>query len=66
MKTPPEILEKFESAALGLEYGTVTLTLSVKQGNLRYVVNREESFVYTKDELAIRNDSGVAEEMKGD
>ena len=27
MKTPPDILSKFEQAAIGLDYGTVTLNL---------------------------------------
>ena len=47
MKTPPEILEKFENAAQGLDYGTITLSLIVKQGKRRYLINREESFIPT-------------------
>lgn len=45
MKIPPEILEKFEKASLGLEYGTVSLSLFIKQGRSRYVVAREESCI---------------------
>jgi hypothetical protein len=45
MKTPLEILEKFEQASDGLDYGTVTLCLFVKQGRLRYTITWEESIV---------------------
>jgi hypothetical protein len=45
MRTPPEILEKFEKAAHGLDYGTVTLSLFLKQGRPRYVIAREESCI---------------------
>ena len=45
MKTPPDILEKFEQASLGMEYGKVTLKLFLKQGKPRYVVVRKESCV---------------------
>jgi len=46
MKTPSDILVKFEQAAVGLDYGSITLTLFIKQGRLRYLINREESYVY--------------------
>ena len=45
MKMPIEIIDRFEKAATGLVYGNVILTLSVKQGKLRYVIAREESFI---------------------
>ena len=45
MKTPPDILEKFEKASIGLDYGTATLTFSVKQGRQRYIIAREESIL---------------------
>jgi len=45
MKTPIEILERFENASSELVYGEVTLTLSVKQGKQRYIIAREESFL---------------------
>ena len=61
MKTPSEILEKFEQATVGLDYGTVALTLSVKQGRPRYVITREESFV-PKEELSACKDFMVKEE----
>jgi len=50
MKTPQEILEKFEQAAVGLDYGYATLTLSRKgQGKLLYEVTRKETFVYNEE-----------------
>jgi hypothetical protein len=45
MKIPIEIIDRFEKAATGLVYGNVILTLSVKQGKVRYVIAREESFI---------------------
>jgi hypothetical protein len=55
MKTPPEILEKFEQASLGLVYGTVSLSLFIKQGRSRYVVAREESYL-PKDSSVVTAD----------
>jgi len=49
MKMPTEIIDRFEKAATGLVYGNVILTLSVKQGKVRYVIAREESFVSTEN-----------------
>jgi len=62
MKTPREILDKFEQAAIGLDYGTVTLTLSVKQGKVRFIITREESFI-PKEELSTCNDFGTKSEL---
>jgi hypothetical protein len=45
MKVPSEILEKFEQAALGIDYGSATLSVFVQEGQLRYVINREESYL---------------------
>ena len=45
MRTPPDVLEKFEQASLGMEYGEVTLQLFLKQGKPRYVIARKESCV---------------------
>ena len=45
MKTPKHILGKFEQEAQGLDYGTVTLTLHIKQGKPRYIIAREESYI---------------------
>ena len=45
MKMPKEIIERFENAAIGLDYGNVILTLSIKQGKARYILAREESFL---------------------
>jgi hypothetical protein len=52
MKIPTEILEKLEQAALGINYGTVTLSLIIKQGNHRYLISREESFVHKEGRSA--------------
>ncbi|MCL2722174.1 MAG: hypothetical protein FWD47_12670 [Treponema sp.] len=60
MKTPSEILNKFEQATIGLMYGTVTLTLSIKQGKPRYIIMREESCIH-KDDL-YPNDGFFAKE----
>jgi len=49
MKTPKEILEKFENASEGLEFGDVTMRLSIKLGKPRYVISREESCVPVND-----------------
>jgi hypothetical protein len=50
MKMPAYILKKFEQAALGLNYGTVTLTLHIKQGKPRYVIAREESCIPSEEQ----------------
>jgi len=50
MKTPASILENFEKSGDGIDYGSVSLTLFVKQGKSRYVITREESFVPSNDE----------------
>ena len=50
MKIPIEIIDRFEKAATGLDYGNVILTLSVKQGKIRFVIAREESFLSSDGE----------------
>ena len=45
MKTPLYILNKFEQAAKGLDYGEVTLRLSIKMGRPRYIISCEESYI---------------------
>jgi len=45
MKTPTEILAKFEQATEGLAYGSVTISLIIKEGRHRYVITREESVI---------------------
>jgi hypothetical protein len=45
MKVPSQILEKFEQAASGIDYGSATLSIFVQEGQLRYVINREESYL---------------------
>ena len=60
MKTPVSIIDKFEKAAIGLDYGTVTLSLFLKQGKPRYVIAREESYVPT-DEMSVTADSYAIE-----
>jgi hypothetical protein len=49
MRTPPPILERFERAAAGLDYGSVSLTLHMKGGAARYVIQKEESFIPTDE-----------------
>ena len=63
MKTPKDILTKFENASEGLFYGDVTLRLSVKQGKSRYVIAREESCIPT-DELSVGKHFVPMEENK--
>jgi len=50
MKTPTTILKKFEKAVDGIDYGTVSLSLIVKQGKYRYVLTKQESFLPSNDE----------------
>ena len=45
MKTPSGIITKFKEACHGISYGKATLTLTIKQGQPRYLVAREESFL---------------------
>ena len=49
MKTPLYILEKFEQSSEGIEYGDVTLKLSIKFGKFRYIVGCEESFIMSSE-----------------
>jgi hypothetical protein len=49
VKIPATILEKFEQASSSLDYGSVTLTLYMKGGAPRYVIQKEESFIATDD-----------------
>ena len=63
MKTPQEILEKFEQSALGLEYGTVTLRHVIRQGNHRYVLAREESCI-PLDEPTDEQSAGETKEKR--
>lgn len=64
-KTPPEILEKFEQAAQGLDYGLVSLTLHMKMGKSRYIVSREESFVPADENTSMEDAVLFKEELKG-
>jgi hypothetical protein len=45
VKTPPEILSEFEQESENLEYGSVSLVLTVKMGKARYVIVKEKSIV---------------------
>ena len=58
MKTPKPIIEKFESASEGLDFGDVTLRLSIKQGKQRYVITKEESIIPTDDLSPVSNKGG--------
>jgi hypothetical protein len=49
MKTPAPILEKFEKAATGIDYGSISLTLHVKGGAARFVISKEESILIPTD-----------------
>ena len=60
MKTPQDILEKFEKKSDGLDYGLVSLTLHIKAGRPRYVIQKEESYVPT-DEMSVTADSYAIE-----
>jgi len=51
MKVPESILEKFEAAAKDVDFGSITLTLFVKNGKKRYVVAREESFLTEESDV---------------
>ena len=50
MKIPNGILDRFEKAIIGLEYGAVSLCLEVKQGRQRFIIIREESHIPDKDQ----------------
>jgi len=50
MKTPLDIIEKFEKASEGLEYGDAILRLSIKLGKPRYVIVREESLILSVEQ----------------
>lgn len=49
MKTPKLYIDKFDQAASGIVYGKATLTLFIKQGKMRYVVSKKESFLHNED-----------------
>ena len=50
MKTPPNILERFEHGSQGISHGKVTLTLHIRDGHPRYTVSRKESFIPEEDQ----------------
>ena len=52
MKTPDYILARFEKASIGLEHGTVTLRLHVRDGLPRYTIGFEES-IFPDEELGL-------------
>ena len=45
MKTPADVLLRFEQAAKGLVFGEASLTVSVKEGRQRFIIDRRESFL---------------------
>ena len=63
MTIPAPLLEKFEQAATGIDYGSVSLTLHMKGGAARYVIQREESYIPTDNE---KPSAGLPELRKGD
>ena len=56
MKIPAYVLRKFEKAAAGMGWGTVTLSLVMNRGKPRYVIRREESFI--PDESSLNENEG--------
>jgi hypothetical protein len=56
MKIPPMVLEKFERSAAGLDYGSASLTVHVKGGVPRYVIQREESFIPADDSSSMKEE----------
>ena len=44
-KTPLPIIEKFEKAIEGLDYGAASITCYVLAGKLRFVIERKESIL---------------------
>jgi len=52
IKVPKEIIEKFENASEGLDYGDITLRLSIKQGKPRYLISKEESIIPTEESIS--------------
>jgi hypothetical protein len=68
MKTPPDILERFEKASQGLDsgFGDVVLRLSIKQGRARYIISRRESVIPTEEqprEVTIRAEPIIPNEQ---
>ena len=49
MRTPPAILEEYEQESEGLEYGSVSLILTVKMGKPRYQIVKEKSIIHIED-----------------
>jgi hypothetical protein len=53
MKIPIEILKKFERETESLDYGSTSIIAHVKQGKIRFVLIKEESFIYKTDQNEI-------------
>jgi len=51
MKIPATILKKFEKSVDGIDYGTVNLSIIAKQGKLRYVLTKQESFLQNEESM---------------
>jgi hypothetical protein len=45
MKIPPDVLAILESELNGLDHGTATLTVHIRDGRPRFVIGRERSFL---------------------
>ena len=64
MRTPPEILEKFENAKEGMVYGSCALIYTVKMGKPRFEISRNESIIPSTDELSVGKHFVPMEENK--
>ena len=51
MKIPSRFIEKFELAAQGMEFGSVSIVLHFQHGKPRVEIDRKESLYLTSEEL---------------
>ena len=51
MKIPERMLKQFAESVRGLEYGTAMLEIHIKGGTPRAVITRQDSLLFTKEEL---------------
>jgi hypothetical protein len=45
MKIPPDVIQILESELSGLEHGTASLTIHMRDGHPRYAISRERSLL---------------------
>jgi hypothetical protein len=53
MTIPADVLRILETELDGLNHGTATLTIHVRDGKFRYVVGREQSFYPADEQSAV-------------